>query len=122
MPAIQECSSPTSVTAATTRWLRVTEHAASRMQSRGISEEDVETTILYGRPIYARKAVFKIIGRKEIEHYRNSIDLLALEGIHVVCSLSGDVVTVVTVYRRREFRRRDFYPLKRRARRKPIRV
>src|SRR3954451_1922601 len=77
-------------------------HARSRMQGRGISERAVEDAIFYGRVVYTRGAVVHAIGRNEIAHYaEEGIDLSAYNGVQVVCSRDG---SVITVYRNRDFR------------------
>ncbi|MBX3400764.1 MAG: hypothetical protein KF873_18675 [Gemmataceae bacterium] len=56
----------------------------------------------YGRIVYTRGAILYAIGRKEVEKYaRDGVDLSALNGVQVVCSLDR---TVITVYRNRNFR------------------
>lgn len=83
----------------------LTTHAQKRMQSRGITEEDIHDTIQYGRTFYARGAIFKVVGKKEIEHHSDEVDLGHLDGIHVVLAHDG---AVITTYRNRQFHRGDF--------------
>jgi hypothetical protein len=71
------------------------------MTYRGIPAELVETVIEYGRAVHTRGAVIHAIGRKEVERYREDIDLSQCEGVQVVCSVEG---TVLTVYRNHSFR------------------
>jgi hypothetical protein len=84
---------------------RITDHARRRMQSRRINDEAVRATVRYGRTLFARKAVFKVIGRREIRRYKDEVDLEAMHGIHVVLSHDG---AVITVYRNRGFRVKEF--------------
>lgn len=77
-------------------------HALARMVSRRISERAVEAVLEYGRIIHVRGAEIYALGRKEVARFaRYDVDLAAYEGIQVVCSPSG---TIVTVYRNRSFR------------------
>lgn len=83
----------------------LTKHARKRMQSRGIGEESIFAAVDYGRTYYARGAVFKVIGKKEIARYADQADLSELHGVHVVMAQDG---AVLTTYRNRRFRRADF--------------
>jgi hypothetical protein len=81
---------------------KLTRHATARMTHRGVSDGAVETVIEYGRTVYTRGAVIHAIGRREVEHYRQEdIDLSDCEGLQVVCSTDG---AVMTVYRNHSFR------------------
>lgn len=74
-------------------------HARSRMSGRRISEGDLDAVITYGRRIHGRGAQIYVVGRKEIEACRKEgLDVRSLEGIHVVCSREG---VVITTYRNR---------------------
>lgn len=80
----------------------ITKHAQRRMTARRISDTALSTVMTYGRVAFVRGAEIYAIGRKEVEVYRRQgIDLAAFEGIHVVCSLDG---AVMTTYRNRNFR------------------
>jgi len=80
----------------------LTAHAAERMRTRGLSSSAVMAAILYGRVVHVRGADVHAIGRREVEWYsREGVDLSRFEGIQVVCSLEG---AVLTVYRNRDFR------------------
>ncbi len=93
-----------------------TDHAHERMRSRELREGDVLLTIEYGRTYYARGAVFKVIGKKEVAHYRDEVNLEHLDGVHVVMALDG---TVITTYRNRHFHRTDFRKPRHRPHRDP---
>lgn len=82
---------------------RLTQHAKIRMAHRNIASKIIESVIEYGRVIYTRGAMIYAIGRKEVERYRHEedIDLSTCEGIQVVCSTEG---TILTVYRNHSFR------------------
>jgi hypothetical protein len=83
-------------------WKIMTHHAAARMTHRGIRTEVIELVMDYGRMVFTRGAVVFAIGRKEIERYlKDGIDLSICDGVHIVCSIDG---AVLTVYRNRSFR------------------
>ncbi|MBX3400763.1 MAG: DUF4258 domain-containing protein [Gemmataceae bacterium] len=81
---------------------KLTRHAADRMAHRSISSEVIESVIEFGRVVFTRGAMIYAIGRKEVERYRQEdIDLSDCEGVQVVCSTEG---TILTVYRNHSFR------------------
>lgn len=60
---------------------RLTDHAGLRMQQRHIPPHLLEMVLEYGRTIHARGATYKVVGRKEVEHFqRKGIDLRDAEG------------------------------------------
>lgn len=80
----------------------LTQHALQRMGARGFSSADVNLVLAYGRKVHTRGASIYVIGRKEIaecSHY--GVDLSSLDGVQVVCSPEG---AIMTVYRNRDFR------------------
>ena len=80
----------------------LTKHARKRMKNRGLSEAAVTAVVTYGRFVRTRGAGIYVIGRKEVEwHNGKQIHLAPYEGIQVVCSLEG---IVITVYRNRDLR------------------
>ena len=80
----------------------LTDHAWQRMTSRGISSEAIRMALTYGRRLHLRGALYHVVGRREIDrHRRHGLDLSPAEGVHVVCSLDG---RIVTVYRNRSLR------------------
>ena len=80
----------------------LTQHAAHRMQARGIGREGLEAALAYGREIYARGARIFALGRKEVARYaRFGINLEPFAGIQVVVSV--DEGSVITVYRNHDF-------------------
>ncbi len=94
----------------------ITTHARMRMMARRISETALSTVIKYGRVVYVRGAKIYVIGRKEVTRFlRKGIELADFEGIHVVCSSEGDVLTT---YRNRDFR--GLRPQGRRRNRRPM--
>ena len=81
---------------------RLTKHASQRMGARGISESAVRTVLEHGRVVHVRGAAVHAIGRKEVRCLdRRGIDLSPYEGIQVVCTPDG---TILTTYRNRDFR------------------
>ena len=80
----------------------ITSHARMQMMVRRISETALSAVMEFGRVVYVRGAKIYVIGRKEVTRFlRKGIELADFEGIHVVCSSEGDVLTT---YRNRDFR------------------
>lgn len=80
----------------------ITTHAQKRMTGRRISETALSAVIDYGRVVYTRGAKIYVIGRKEVTTFlRKGVELADFEGIHVVCSPDG---AVLTTYRNRNLR------------------
>ena len=80
----------------------LSKHAWMRMGGRGLSPKAVRMVLDYGRVTYVRGAEIHAIGRKEVALYRSAgIDLAPYEGLQVVCSHDG---TIMTVYRNHDFR------------------
>ncbi|GIW71168.1 MAG: hypothetical protein KatS3mg102_0710 [Planctomycetota bacterium] len=80
----------------------LTRHAAVRMAQRGISRRGVELALDFGRERFVRGARIFVIGRREIERARRcGVDLADLEGLHVVVSHDGHILTT---YRNRDLR------------------
>ena len=79
---------------------QLSSHSKRRMAQRGIGTPDVVTTLQFGRKRYIRGALFHVIGRKEVQKAeKQGIDLSDFEGLHVLCSPDG---MVLTVYRNRQ--------------------
>ncbi len=77
----------------------LTKHAAERMHARRVPTSWVLTVLSFGREVHLRGAVIYAIGRNEVEKAKlQGIDLRRHEGLHVVCSREG---TILTVYRNR---------------------
>lgn len=77
------------------------QHALDRMNQRRLNDNQVALVHKYGREVFARDAVYHFVGRKEVEAFADRADLSGVEGIHVLESRDG---TVLTVYRNRGFR------------------
>lgn len=79
-----------------------TSHAWERMSARGFSPSGIHSVLMYGRVAHARKAMIHVVGRKEVARYRRvGVDISDLEGVHVVCSTDG---AIITVYRNKDLR------------------
>jgi hypothetical protein len=92
----------------------ISHHAGARMQHRAIDQVDIALVIEFGRTFHCRGAEIKVIGHKEVEHYREQIDLREQAGIHVVISSDG---CIITTYRNQNFKRSDFRKPRRRRHR-----
>jgi len=80
--------------------LRLTNHAKDRMVGRRLSTTAVSATLDYGRTLHLRGAEIHFLGRREVrKHYRLGVDLSHLEGLMVVCSNEG---VILTVYRNKQ--------------------
>jgi hypothetical protein len=82
--------------------LKLTNHAWVQMCGRSLSPDMVRCVLNCGREVHVRGATIYAVGRKEIERFEEKgIDLSDVEGVQVVCSESG---SVITAYRNRDFR------------------
>jgi hypothetical protein len=80
--------------------LRLTNHARDRMVGRRLSATAVSATLDYGRTLHIRGAEVHFLGRREVrKYYRLGVDLSHLEGLLVVCSNDG---VILTVYRNKQ--------------------
>ncbi|MCW8884898.1 MAG: DUF4258 domain-containing protein [Motiliproteus sp.] len=83
--------------------LVLTDHARQRMDQRGVSEQDVELALQFGRKVHSRRALFHVIGRKEIKKLGDKHpELKGLDGVQVLTSEDGE--SVITVYRNHDLR------------------
>ena len=74
--------------------LKVTKHAAQRMDERGLTDNSLEAALSFGREIHTRGVTIFVIGRKEVRKAAGSAaDISRFEGLHVLCSRDGRVVT-----------------------------
>lgn len=79
-----------------------TEHAIRQMDRRRIAVAAVQATVRYGRAAWTRGARIFAIGQREVARWRaRGITLQQFEGIHVVTTADG---AVLTVYRNRDLR------------------
>ena len=90
---------------------QLTRHAWERMSARSLPPDHVRWVLEYGRVVHTRGASIYVIGRRDVERFlrEEGVDLSAVEGIQVVCSKDGTVLTA--------YRNRDLSGLKPRARR-----
>lgn len=85
------------------RLYEFTRHARQRMDGRRINEWAVETVLEYGRIEHISGGMRYMIGKKEVARYLSlGLDLTKLEGIQVVCTHDG---LVLTVYRNHKIRK-----------------
>jgi len=78
-------------------------HAKIREGQRGISQKQVVLAYQYGRVIHSRRAVYHVIGNKEIEKYGSiKPELKAMNGIQLVMSSNG---IVLTAFRNKDLRK-----------------
>ncbi len=93
----------------------LTTHARMRMGGRGLSQEVIDSVMAYGRVTHTRGAAIYSVGRKEVERLgARGVDLKSAEGVQVVCTEDG---VVMTVYRNHNFR--GLHPRFRNNRRRP---
>jgi hypothetical protein len=79
------------------------QHAQIREGQRGISQKQVVLAFKYGRVIHARRAVYHVIGKKEIDKYVSiEPELKNMNGIQLVMSVNG---TILTVFRNKDLRK-----------------
>lgn len=78
--------------------VNMSHHAQRRMSQRGISVHQVELALHYGRKVYSKGAVYRVIGKKEIARYADKEpELKKLDGLQVLVSSTSD--KVITVYK-----------------------
>jgi hypothetical protein len=82
----------------------LSDHARQRMQQRGIGRDQLEQALRYGRAVRAHgSATFHVVGRREVRRYGQLDPMLsAAEGVHLLLSAAG---VVITVYRTHELRK-----------------
>lgn len=81
---------------------KLSAHARDRMSARRVSLLDLELVLSHGRMRYLRGARIFALGRKEVLNHRAERRALQrLEGLQIVTSLDG---TIMTVYKNRDFR------------------
>ena len=78
-------------------YVNLTQHAALRMQQRGIAADSLNQVLAYGRRIHAKGMLYRVVGRKEVARYATyGIDLKHVEGLHALVSSDGAVVLALT--------------------------
>ncbi|GHF02064.1 hypothetical protein [Thalassotalea profundi] len=79
------------------------QHAKIRKTQRGISHKQMVLAYQYGRVIHSRRAVYHVIGNKEIEKFGSiEPELKNMNGIQLVMSANG---TVLTAFRNKDLRK-----------------
>lgn len=82
-----------------------TMHTEKRMSQRAIDENDILMVLLYGRVLHSRNACIHVVGKKEVkEAQKEKINLEKYEGIHVISTNDGKVLTV---YRNKKLNIKD---------------
>lgn len=79
--------------------LSLSDHARIRMAHRAIRQEQIDQVIHYGRECHLRHAVIYAVGHKEVRTFGRFLE--QCDGIHVLCSSDG---TVITTYRNHNLR------------------
>jgi len=88
--------------------LPLTAHASRRMTERRLSRETVGMVMTYGRVARVRGANIYAVGRKEVEEYlADGVNLARLQGVQVVCTPDGLILTVYRNNNLRGLRPRD---------------
>lgn len=79
----------------------ITKHALNRADGRRIPVHAVSVVLAYGRRVWTRGAQVFALGRREVHRASlQGLDLVPYEGIQVVCTPSG---SILTAYRNRDF-------------------
>ena len=82
--------------------LSLTNHAAIRMQQRGISRAALQAVLDFGRRIHAKGLTFYVVGRKEVERQAmQGRNISGLSGLQVL--VQEEEGLVVTTYRNTDF-------------------
>jgi hypothetical protein len=75
-------------------------HAVQRSRTRRIEVDAIATALAYGRARCVRGAEICTLGWREVRYWAGKgVDLARFEGVEVVCSHDG---SVITVYRNRK--------------------
>jgi hypothetical protein len=73
---------------------RLTVHATERMSTRKLTCGDVLAALSFGREVHTRGITIFVVGRKEVRKALDaSLDISRFEGVHVLCSREGEIVT-----------------------------
>jgi len=84
-------------------FLGLTNHAVRCSSQRGIKTKHIANLLKFGRKNYQNGAIYYSIGNKEIARYKNICPALKeMNGMHVVSSFTGNVITI---FRNKSFRR-----------------
>jgi len=77
----------------------LTDHARTRLESRAISEEQIQRVVDCGREVHERHATVYFVGSREIAKDKT---LEECDGVHVICAPNGSAV--ITAYRNKTYR------------------
>ncbi len=87
-----------------------TSHARARMSSRAVGADEIDMVMAFGRAVHTRGAVIYVMGHREVAWCRRrGISPDRCEGLHVVSSRDGAIITV--------YRNRDLSGLREKSRR-----
>ncbi len=78
----------------------MSDHAMRRMYENALSPEEIGLALRYGEPVYDRGARIYRVGKKHV-HRTQKDDLRDIEGLQIVSSHDG---VVITVYMNQDFR------------------
>ena len=82
----------------------LSDHLLQRMQQRAIRENAIVAALSLGRIIRSRGACFYVIGKRDLNSFRQcGVNLERLENMQVVVDAKTN--TVVTVYKNNNFRK-----------------
>ena len=82
--------------------LGFSKHAVKRSSQRGIKPRHVANILKFGRKKHQNGAVYYSIGRREVDKYKSICPgLKEMNGMHLVTSLNG---AVITLFRNKDFR------------------
>ncbi len=81
----------------------LTQHARQRMNARNLGVKAIQAALDFGRIVRTRGAVVYAIGKKEVQRYQDRVgNLQRFEGVHVVCTSEG---IILTAYRNHSFKK-----------------
>ena len=81
----------------------LTEHACKRMDQRGLKQEAIEVALTYGRRIHSRRALYYVVGQKEIREFGKICpEIKELDGLQVL--MDSESKHILTVYRNHDLR------------------
>lgn len=78
--------------------LPLTDHAVTRMNQRGVREEQIRLAIAHGEETYRNGSIHYFVGERLVRERmrRDGLDLRACKNVHVVVSI--DTGVVITAY------------------------
>lgn len=87
--------------------LKISDHAATRINERALPLDCIEVALAYGREVHTRGITIFAIGRKEVQSAAaRAINIAQHEGLHVLCGRDGSIVTAYRNFNLRGLRPR----------------